>query len=799
MPVFAWLALVGSGIGLWVPIFSCADCVKAIPWLLIVGGGLTLWFSGFRGVVLLLAILVASFDSSAYSKDRLDEYLTGRDILISGIVDDFPRQLPDRQSFPLEVVPNSQLANFPSRILLSWYAPGPPVAAGECWQLKVRLKPPHGFANIAGFDRAIWMFRQHLGAVGYVRASAQNQRCNSNQLLPINWLIRTALVERLETAIAAEPSLPLVLGISLGMRTRITAEQWELLRQTGTSHLMAISGLHVGMVFAACWVLTSMLMRFLLLLAQIKLFSVLATVPIHPLAGFVAACAAFTYSFAAGFALPTVRALIMLLVALLLTQSQRCWRAGSAISIAALAAIFNDPRILIGAGFWLSFGAVMLLVYCGPVSSAGESESDGHETGFPASVRVKIQLGLARMVRAQWVLGVGLVWLTLFFFDQASLLAPLANLIAIPLFSLLILPLIFCGCLLLWLWPGAAALLLLAGCQLLDVLMRLLKFLADALPSVWSPTAISPAAAVLAVLASICLLLPAPLLRGWSGRLTTAALVVSAVLMQHRAPQNGLRIHVIDVGQGLAVVLQAQERALLYDTGPSWRDGNAGEQIVLPVLRQLGIESLDVLVVSHGDSDHSGGVQAVLGEMPVSKVFVSAADTDMHANLHECRMGTAWHWGAIRFEFLHPKNRYGWSDNDASCVLHVQTQGVRILLPGDIERRAEQVVLSRSLQHSVDLVIAPHHGSKTSSSADFVNRLRAKYVVFTTGYANRWGFPAAGVVNRWQQVGSCTINTAQNGALDFAIDAEEGLVLRATGRGHWVQPWVIRQESLCRQ
>ncbi len=781
MPVLACLGLAGTALGLWLPLFPASN---ALPWLLLLGGSMAWWFGGWRGLVFIISLCRAGFDSNIYLAETLADALTGQDIVITGTVHDFPRIFDDVQAFPLVIDPDHFSGRPLRHVQLTWYQTTHQVRAGECWTLKVRLKPPHGYRNPAGFDRAALFFRRGVGAVGYVRDSALNRRCAPARSMSLSWRLRNGLAERLERHLQQESMLPVVLGISIGLRSRLTREQWDLLRVTGTSHLMAISGLHIGMVAAAAWLLISVTSRGLSRLGH--------SIPFRWLAACTAAFGAAAYAGASGFALPTVRALLMLLVALLLTLARRSWGPATAIACAVLTVLLYDGRTILSPGFWLSFGAVVLLTTCVMrVDSAVQQSESAHAR--LAAIWPAMKLSLRRAAQAQWAVSLGLAVPVLLSFEQVSLLAPLANLLAIPIFSLLILPLVLGACALIWWWPEASSSMLQLGCRFLEMLFLMLEWLAASLPGVWFPGVFTLWTGSLAIIGLAMLLLPMPLRCFVPG----AMLLSGALLWQQHAPVGGFRLHVLDVGQGLAVIVQAGDRALLYDTGPEWRAGNAGKQIILPVLRKLGISRLDTLVVSHSDKDHSGGVQAVLDGLDVDSVVASDADQFREQSIQPCRTGVGWRWEQTRFTILHPKNRHGWTDNNASCVLLVEHAGVAILLPGDIETSAERVLLSRHQSLRVDLVIAPHHGSKTSSAAELVSATQANYVVYATGYANRWGFPHPDVVKRWTEQGACSLNTALTGALEFVIGSNGKLVLAHAGRSRWTQPWAIRRKPSC--
>jgi competence protein ComEC len=277
--------------------------------------------------------------------------------------------------------------------------------------------------------------------------------------------------------------------------------------------------------------------------------------------------------------------------------------------------------------------------------------------------------------------------------------------------------------------------------------------------------------------------------------------MVIAVMMallggSHPVRPPGLRVVVMDVGQGLAVLVQTADHALVYDAGPAFASADAGRSVIVPTLRRFGIARLDTLLISHGDADHLGGASTLLAQFPEAELIAPERYGLNSRRYRRCVAGMEWHWEGVRFRILHPGRGENWSDNDGSCVLLVQSGGVAILLPGDIERRAEGHLVSRARLAAVDLVIAPHHGSQSSSSPAFVGATRPRFIVFSAGYLNRWGFPHAGVAHRWTDAGACPLITGENGALVFEPDEAGRLVLQWRQRIDGHRLWTERGDGL---
>ena len=696
---------------------------------------------------------------------RLAPQLAGRDVIVSGAICDFPRDAGRARRFTLHVDRGVGDPPLPARIYVASYGVLPNDArGGQRWRLKLRLKRPRGTSNPGGFDFERWSLTRQLGATGYVRRSAINRRIGSGAdwcpLMPV----RQFLADEIEQAVAGSDAARFLPALAVGARHRLTAADWRVLRRTGLVHLMAISGLHIGMVAA------------LLFAVGRGVAAVLTRVgidcPSLATARLLAIAGATVYAALAGFAVPTTRALVMVGIGVALATSRRALGGFRILGAAALAVLWVDPFAVLGIGFWLSFGAVAILLL----------------DGLAVGVRDAPFARLRSLVRAQMLLGIGLAPLALRFFGELSLVAPLANFVLVPIFTLLFVPLTLLGTALLPIAPAASTAVFSALAAAFDCGFRALIAIAS-----WSGVALigkMPGGAwSLAVGAGIVLVLwPRPMPVRWCGALPLLAVALGVA--QPRAPT--LRVVVLDVGQGLSVIVQTRDHALLFDAGPAYGDRDAAQSVVLPALEHFGIDKLDALVVSHGDNDHVGGAHSVLESFPGAALIATAAFRLAPRRMVECANGLAWRWNGIRFRVLHPGNhaaRFG--ENDRSCVLSVSGPEGSILLPGDIERRAEMHLVRSRMLRPHDIVIAPHHGSGTSSTAPFAAALAPRIVVFSAGFANRWGFPADAVRSRWGRVGACPLQTALMGALIFESTGEDGLRLvsshRFDARRRWTE------------
>lgn len=617
------------------------------------------------------------------------------------------------------------------------------LAPGQRWQWLLRLRRPHGFANPGGFDYEAWLLQQGIASTGYVRAAAANRQLDAAAGRPWFHRLRHALSQQLAQAEQQGPLLHagLIKALSLGLHQDLTDAQWRQFSQLGLNHLIVISGLHIGLV-------AGLLYRLGLLVAR-GFPALLLSVTAPRFAALWALAGACFYAGLAGFTLPVLRALVMATVWFSGTLLMRQTAPTASLLLALLLVLLVDPLAPQSPGFWLSFLAVAILL--GQGSEAGTAWQ---------------RLLLA--VRVQLLLGIGLLPVMLVYFQQGSVLAPLVNLPAIPFVGLLVVPLCLLGLALLPLWTDAAMMLLRGSDFLLDLFMRAVAACVALWPGslLTLPPLSLPLLLALAASAALMLL-------GRSTRWRVAGLLLLPTLLvlwpARRLAPGELELTVLDVGQGLAVLVSTRSQQLLYDTGPRYSPRfDAGEDVLLPALRRLGVQRLDTVIVSHGDLDHAGGVAAIAAQFPQARYLGS--DTSVFAAglaAQPCRPG-AWQRDGFTFRLLHP-DAAGYSDNDSSCVLHISGSGSSILLPGDISRTVESRLLQSWPQLQASVLIAPHHGSTTSSSSAFIRRLQPQLVVFSTGYLNRFGHPAAEVQQRYARAGVQAFDTAWSGAVRVHI------------------------------
>jgi len=629
---------------------------------------------------------------------RLSDALAGQDLAVAGWVDDFPSVANGQVAFTLRTTASSDGVRLPERMRLTWYDPPAEITPALGLRLVVRLKAPRGFANPGGFDYERWLFVEHIGATGYVRSGALATAQAPS--LARRWLaVRAELATRIAKLATTPDSRALLIALALGERSGFEPTHWRVLRATGTSHLVAISGLHVGIV--AAWlfcVVRAIWLRIPWLGGAYDLEA----------ASVVSLLGAAVYAAVAGFSVPTQRALIMLSVALALVVMRRSAASVEALAIALIVVTLLDPLAVLSGGFWMSFAAVAVL--CALLRERRAATS--HVAMLGANARAA--------VRTQWGVTIGLAPVVAVMFGELSLIAPAVNLIAIPIFAMLLVPLILVATLGLAVGLAGAWLVPLAS-TLADWIYRGLAWLAAAGIEPIAVPALSPVSLML-LLAGVAVALPAHPLPG--RYLGWVAIAAALLHLPARPPPGSLQASVLDVGHGLAVVVLTAEHALLYDTGARYRSGfDTGRDIVLPALRRLGVRRLDRIVVSHADNDHAGGLDAIMAAFPQADLLAGQGVAPHRAI--PCLASQQWIWDDVQFAVLHPAVDADRDGNDGSCVIRIDAAHGSLLLTGDIELRGERSLLAGGGTLSTNVIVVPHHGSATSSSQAFVDAVGA--------------------------------------------------------------------------
>jgi competence protein ComEC len=726
----------------------------------------------------LLALGVTGLRALVYDSQSLKSELEGRDLVVTGVV----AGMVDRQDAGLrfrlaveDAVLEGQPVKLPARIDLGWYGgvfgeegllalqrQPPTLIPGERWQMTVRLKAPHGARNPHGFDYELWMWEQGVQASGYVRAgprdAAPSRLGETPSYLVERW--RQQVRDRIFAQVEDRTRAGLIAALVVGDQRAIERVDWDTYRATGVAHLMSISGLHVTMfAWLAGWIGTWLWRR------STRLCLYLPAPSAGLLLGLLLAAA---YALFSGWGLPAQRTVIMLAVVCLLRLSGRRWPWPMVWLLACAAVVATDPWALLQAGFWLSFVAVGVLFASGSDKTAGEA--------------VGMRVRLLGALREQWLITVALAPLSLLLFGQVSLIGLLANALAIPWVTLVVTPLSLLGVGLDLLWQVAG----------------------------WAVGALSAGLGFLAALPLATLSLPqAPLWAGLLGsvgglllvmrlppamRLAGVALMLPVLLWQVPRPAPGnFDVLAPDIGQGNAVIVRTARHALVFDAGPRFSaDSDAGHRVLVPLLRAMGL-TVDTLVLSHRDTDHVGGAAALL-QMQNGAELVSSIGPD-HAlaalrPVRPCLAGQRWQWDGVDFEFLHPReadDRASAKSNALSCVLRIGNAQATVLLTGDIEQAQEALLVQTQPNAlSADLLLVPHHGSRTSSSEEFLDAVHPRLALVQAGYRNRYGHPAAAVMDRYRDRQIPVFDSPHCGAAQWqSADPGQLRCERAERRRYW--------------
>jgi competence protein ComEC len=737
-----------------------------------------------RGALVLLAALLiggmagsglAGWRAVSFAAHALPAALEGSDLVVTGVVAQMPLRNESGMRFALEVesarwpgTADDRRAPpaVPPRISLGWYADaggaGPaPAHAGERWRLPVRLKAPHGTLNPHGFDYELRLWEQGEQATGYVRANVRDaapERIGATWRHPVERAreaVRDAILQR----IADRQSAGVIAALVTGDQNAIERADWDVFRATGTAHLVAISGLHISMFAWLAVLAVESLWR--------RSPGLMLRWPAQHagLAGGVALAA--LYAAFSGWGVPSQRTVWMLAVVALLRLAGRQWPWPLTWLTGCTAVVAIDPWALMQPGFWLSFVAVGVLFAAG----------NGAPDEGPAGVAGRAY----RLLRTQWVVTLALTPLTLLLFQQVSVAGLPANLVAIPWVTLVVMPLSMLGSLVPWLWDLAS--------WAMQALSWVLQWLANwpfatlsmPTPPVWM--------AAVGVLGGIVLGMRLP----WSVRALGLPLLAPVLLWQPLRPAAGeFELLAADIGQGNAVLVRTASHSLLYDAGPRYSlDNDAGHRVLVPLLRAFG-DRLDTVVLSHRDADHTGGAAAVLAMQPQAGLLSSIEAGHPLQALHaaeRCSAGQRWRWDGVDFEILHPAegDYAGFTKPNAiSCVLRIGNGRATALLAGDIERAQEAALVARNADLAADVLLVPHHGSKTSSSPLLLDAVQPRLAVVQAGWRNRFGHPAPDVVRRYAERGIGLVDTPHCGAATWSSAAPgEVACHRNTARRYW--------------
>ncbi|SFR40647.1 competence protein ComEC [Marinobacter gudaonensis] len=721
-----------------------------------------------RFAVAALGVLLGLGWASWHARDRLSEVLPsvleGEAVEVSGYLCDIPSSgsfrslrfsfcVTEWHGLPRRFESRVSSGQLPALLRLAWYGHAGERLPGHKLRLKVVLKRPHGNLNPAGFRYEDWLFRKGYRATGSVR----DAQSNPSVVCSLNCRYRKVhleLNEWVEGRFGGARQFPLIASLLTGHRGHLTDNHWDTLKATGTIHLVAISGLHLGLVAVGAGFVGR---RLVLVMPTRRLDQHLE----RQLVFVLVSVSCLAYALAAGFTVPTRRALVMVVVGgwlLLLGRQAPVWRT---FLLALAVVLLLDPFSPLDQGFWLSFMAVAVLI------AAFASRLGG--SGW-----------LAGLLVAQVAVFAGL-WPILASFGQSQPLAGLiANLVAIPWLALVVMPVLIAGGLLTALFPPAAQVLLPLLDWLLGALWRGLTWLAEQpFPEMQHSAG---ELAVAAVLVPFLVLLPFRWFRLVGAILVVAWLALGPVQSQRNDQAVSPEVWVWDVGQGLSVLVRSGRHVLLYDTGPAVPGVfSAVQSTLLPNLEAMGIRRIDTLVISHADNDHAGGLEELAAKIPVGQVIAGEV-AEVEGRLpgllvQPCRTGRA-SLGDLEVEFWQASGPV--EGNDASCVVRIfhPASATEWLLPGDISEDIERLFLQGMAERSVvgprpinRILVAPHHGSKTSSSEPWVETIRPHWVIYTAGYRHRYGHPHPTVTARYRAKGASAINTACSGGLRMTIEA----------------------------
>lgn len=693
-------------------------------------------------VFLIAGLSWATWAFQQHRDNHLPKSVERQSIMVTGSVVDLPSVQEGNSRFRFEVsaVPRPELSSLIGQVIqLSCYRCPYVIKPGDQWGFTVRLKRPRGYASWGAFDYEKFLFRHRIVARGYVRTKDENLRLKESSLSVHRW--RLSVRAQLDALLPdTDAGAAMISALTIGDKSGFSKRQRTVFQESGVSHLMAISGLHIGLVFACI----SVLMKWLLW----PVARIFDTLPRQWLVFAPGLLAATAYAALAGFAISTQRALLMLFVYV----AAKLWARNLSLLHVLLIAVFllllYDPFSVLDIGFWLSCGAVVIIAF--------------------ASTR-QARLSLIRLQPTLWL---GMLPMSVLFFGQVSLLSPLVNLIAVPLFCLLLIPLTLIGLVLsqLGLDTLASSLLLLMSLGFNQVYLALEWVTALPLARWYTRPFSLWQWCLLALAISVSYL-------GFRVRYVLWGAFLGSVFCA-TAPKidsNELRLVLLDVGQGLAMVIETADRVMVYDTGPKYGSGfTAAEAVLLPYLRQRGVRKIDKLIISHADNDHIGGYSAVANAFDISETITSRPDKIAGAT--RCAAGQSWRYGATRFEIISPADATPSGSNNHSCVIAIEHFATRLLISGDIEKQVERFLLKQSAagiaKLKAEIMLVPHQGSKTSSTAEFLDAVQPQLALVAAGYLNHYGHPHEQVMQRYRERETKIHSTIDDGSILILIDGD---------------------------
>ena len=743
----------------------------------------------------LLGVFLASYHASNLLLSKISPEAEGKELIITGKVIGIPAVRDDGVRFLMDVskaeyVEGSKPAdgsnigegskkpiNLKGIVRLGWFQQAEELRSGEIWYLKVKLKRPSGFMNPGGFDYEKWLFTQRIIATGYVRATKLGEENVNVKMLQtitpeVLWSVdhmRQKIHQNIQQRVENKSSAAVLSALLVAVRDKLDDQQWQLLQATGTSHLVAISGLHIAVVAGFAFFPMMLLWRLFPRLNE--------RIPLRIAGAVVGTLFAICYAMLAGFTLPTQRALLMVIIGLWGLVSRQNYDSTSILALAVILVLLWDPLAAMTVSFWLSFLAVFLILYF---------------------IKRQIEKPRWMVLKLQLFISFAMLPLTLLFFGTASLTSPIANLFAIPWVSLLIVPISLLGLVLMPFSTYLSTQLLSLAAYAIDFLFKALEILSGSVLSTLSFAEIPSSLLIVAFVGMLVLTLP----KGFPARWLGILLLIPAVIYQPPKLEHGeFKYTMLDVGQGYASVLHTTNHHLVYDTGTRVSDSfDLGKLVVGPYLKSQGIKKINSLMISHEDIDHRGGAEYLQKNFEIDE-YLSSYDS-RHDGSHEssgnssilqsksCLLGQQWQWDGVNFEVLSPQADYHGNDNNKSCVLKVWNKHHSLLLTGDIQKKTEKELLETSFEKlKVEVLSVPHHGSKTSSSQNFIKQVAPKIGLISAGYRSRFGHPKPEVIMRYQDLNIELLDTVNYGAVSLAFPANNQDIqreyYRLENRGFW--------------
>ncbi|RUA03985.1 MAG: DNA internalization-related competence protein ComEC/Rec2 [Gammaproteobacteria bacterium] len=734
--------------GFGILLFSLKNTLQitVFEWMVIFGIILAILtgFRRYKTLSLNLGIFLLGFAwmgiiSTQVLNTQVDKKYLNKPILVTGEI----IGLPEKSKHNIKFLFKSK-SPFSGQLKLSWYSRKkvllPDLQVGDTWQLLLKMKHNNGYQNLGGFDYEKWLFYKQIDATGYVKNSSFNQLIAPNKTIYSIDKIRQNIRQTLSPILIKQEFSGVLNALIIGDRSLITDKQWALFKATNTTHLSVVSGLHIGLISGFIFLLVQFFWRRSMFLSL--------RIPAQIMGAYFGLLSAFLYALIAGFSIPTGRAFIMASVVFLSIILKRHHNVWQLYGVALLLVLIDNPMSIFSVGFWLSFYVVAVIIY-------GARQHQERSWAY-------------RLVYMQLLISLSTLPLTIWFFSTGSIVSPIANLIAIPVFSFTIIPLSLIATLLAFSGLEYLATLVFSiANQALIYLASLLEQLQKFEFNQWHYTQTSMLDLALFIAGSLIAISPKGL------RLRALSLPILGLLFLtpiQRIETNAFLLTTLDVGQGLANVVQTRNHILLFDTGAKYRSGfNLGNSVITPYLHAKHIQRLDKVIISHGDNDHIGGFDNIYKNFEIGEILTSVPKK-IKAKVTVCQTGQKWEWDGVSFEILNPDKKMGFKNNNASCVLKISNGRYSALLTGDIEKKAEYY-LAHSHKEKIKstILISPHHGSQSSSTQVFLEAVSPELITISSGFQNRFRHPSKKVMNRYQYNNIKVLQTNCSGQIDVLL------------------------------